>query len=236
MKTNRQRAARFGAANNGARCTCRIGGNGMRRRRLRAASACMGALLAPAVFFSAAADAEPRRGEWFASVAVARFDTSSDYDFGFASGGAVGVGYAATDSLAAEVAYMEWRASRGTGRSRWITALWTPWQAKTGARVRPYLLAGGGNATHAPDSNWSSGRCGQWFAGAGLFGSLGEHVHWRGDLRGVGTNGSRGVAPYVQLGLTVSWGGAKSSVRPPPAETPPPVPAPPPTPTGTVEG
>ena len=179
-------------------------------------------LLALATALSAGADPGPGRGDWFVTLNAAHFETARDYDFGYASGGGISLGLAAKDNLAAEVSYNEWSADRGDGRSRWITAIWSSKKTKRG--IRPYLLAGGGNSTHVPDSDWPSGRCGQRFVGAGVFGAVGSRIHWRGDVRGVSTSGSGGFSPYFQLGLTVSFG----RTRPAPARVPPPArPAPP---------
>lgn len=164
---------------------------------------------------SAAADPVPGRGEWFVSVNATHFETARDYDFGYASGGTVSLGFAATENLTAEVSYNEWSAERGDGRSRWFTAIWSSEKTKHG--IRPYLLAGAGNSTHVPDSDWPPGRCGQWFAGVGVFGAMGERLYWRGEVRSVGTSGSGGSRAYFQLGLMVSVGGPK----PAPPQAPP---------------
>ena len=176
---------------------------------IRWMAACLGGVLTLAVAAGIAANPGPARGEWFVTATAVHFDTPTIYDFGPAWGGAVGLGYAFTDSVALEAAYLEWDATRGDGRSRQISALWSPWAGR--GALRPFLLAGGGNATNEPDADWPSGRCGQWFAGAGLYGSLGHRLHWRGDLRWVYSSGSSGLKPHIQFGLVLTVGPRASS-------------------------
>ena len=184
MSINRQRAARF------------RGGKQWRalhmpdRRQRNAptpppgANVCMGALLAPAVFFSAAADAGPRRGEWFASVAVARFDTSSDYDFGFASG---------APSASAMRPPTPWRPRSlhgvaGVPRHRSFAldhrAVDAVAREKPVPAFVPICLPVAAMPRTRQTRIGPPGAAGNGSRERDLFGSLGEHVHWRGDLRG----------------------------------------------------
>ena len=232
MKTNRQRAARFGAANNGARCTCRIGGNGMRRRRLRAASVCMGAPCWRPPFSSALLQT-PGHGAANGSRRSPSLDSTPRPT-------TISVSPRGAPSASATRPPTPWRPRSPT------------WSG--GRPAAPVVRAGSPHCGRR-----GKGKPAPAFVPICLpVAAMPRTRQTRIGPPGAAGNGSRerdcsarsantstgvetcvvsaptapgGVAPYIQLGLTVSWGGAKSSVRPPPAETPPPVPAPPPTPT-----
>ena len=133
------------------------------------------------------------------------------YDVGRSTDLGVAIGYGLTDSLAAELAYLSWSASRGDADSTWLSGLWSLPKARP--TFQPYVVFGGGRTAFSPDGG-ADERRGQVFGGIGAFGDLGARVSWRGDVRAVKTADAAPFDPFAQVGITVFMGDVSS--YPPP--------------------
>ena len=160
-------------------------------------------LVALVLCTSTQARENPEAGQWFVSPVLAMKESPRAYDVGQSTDLGVAIGYGLTDTLAAELAYLSWSASRGDADTTWVSGLWSLPKAR--ARFQPYVVFGGGRTAFSPDRS-AAERRGQVFGGIGAFGDLGERVSWRGDVRAVKTADASPFDPFAQVGITVFIG------------------------------